>query len=97
MPELKAIIRSRHPGTCVLDGEFIRGLDGKMRYFKRLRIGLYRSVVEHIRAVSPDVTIYFCMEDDEVWQQVFGFTPRDPDGIGEMLDRSAARHCGLKL
>jgi spore photoproduct lyase len=97
MPALKAIIEERFPRSKIAYGEFIGGLDGKMRYFKRLRIGLYRSVVEHIRAVSPDVTIYFCMEDDEVWQQVFGFTPRDPDGIGEMLDRSATRPCGLKV
>jgi hypothetical protein len=47
-------------------GEFIPGLDGKMRYFKPLRIELYQKVVAAIKSLAPNVIIYFCMEDDEV-------------------------------
>ncbi len=97
MPSLKVIIENRFPRSKIAYGEFVGGLDGKMRYFKRLRIGLYRSMVAHIRTLAPDVNVYFCMEDEEVWQQAFGFAPKDPHGIAEMLDRSAVRHCGLKL
>ncbi len=97
MPALKRIIAERFPRSAIIYGEFVTGLDGKMRYFKRLRIALYRRMVERIRRLAPDVTVYFCMEDEEVWQRTFGFTPLRPDGIAAMLDRSARLHCGLKL
>ena len=96
MPALKGIIEKRFPRSKILYGEFIHGLDGKMRYFKGLRIALYRRMIEHIRRVAPGVTVYFCMEDDEVWRQTFGFAPPQPGGIAAMLDSSAALHCGLK-
>lgn len=97
MPALKTIIETRFPLSKIVYGEFVGGLDGKMRYFKRLRIELYRSMVEHIKSLAPGVTVYLCMEDNEVWQKAFGFVPGDQGGIGVMLDRSAIRHCGLKL
>lgn len=31
VPSLKQVILKRHPGTIILDGEFIKGLDGKSR------------------------------------------------------------------
>ena len=96
MPALKRIIEERFPRSRIIYGEFIGGLDGKMRYFKGLRIALYRRMVEHIRRVAPRVTVYFCMEDDEVWRQTFGFAPAQPGGIADLLDSSAALHCGLK-
>ena len=95
MPQLKAVIRKRHPATITLDGEFIHGLDGKMRYFKPLRIGLYQKMISWIREFSPEVLIYFCMEDDEVWRKSLGFVPPDRGGLPKMLDESAVRVCGL--
>jgi len=97
MPALKTIIEDRFPMSKIVYGEFISGLDGKMRYFKRLRIGLYRSMVERIKALAPEVSVYLCMEDDEVWQQAFGCTAKDMGGISGLLDKSAMQHCGLKL
>ena len=41
MPALKPIIRKRHSKSPVLNGEFILGLDNKMRYFKPIRTELY--------------------------------------------------------
>lgn len=94
-PSLKPIIQKRFPDSPIVYGEFISGIDDKMRYFKPLRIGLYRRVYEVIRSIAPDVTVYFCMEDDEVWQKSFGFIPSDRGGLPEMLDRSAILHCNL--
>ena len=95
MPSLKPIIQKRFPGSKIIYGEFISGLDGKMRYFKPLRIDIFRKMAAWIRKMAPDVLIYFCMEDDEVWQKALGFIPAERGGLPKMLDESAVRICGL--
>lgn len=95
MPSLKPIIQKRFPGSKIIYGEFISGLDGKMRYFKPLRIDIFRKMAAWIREMAPDVLIYFCMEDDEVWQKALGFIPAERGGLPKMLDESAVRICGL--
>lgn len=95
MPSLKPIIQKRFPGSKMIYGEFVPGLDGKMRYFKSLRIELYRKMLAWIKALAPDVLVYFCMEDEEVWRRAQGFIPEELGGLPRMLDASAARHCGL--
>ena len=95
MPSLKTIVQTRFPESKIIYGEFISGIDGKMRYFKPLRIKLYSRILKKIREHSPDVMVYFCMEDDEVWKKSFGFIPSDRGGLPKMLDESAALHCGL--
>ena len=49
-----------------------------------------------IRQHSPDVPVYLCMEDDEVWQKSLGFVPEEKGGLARMLDESAIRICGLE-
>jgi spore photoproduct lyase len=95
MPALKKIIQNRFPQSRIIYGEFVTGLDGKMRYFKPLRIDLYRRMVSWIREFAPDVCIYLCMEDNDVWQQSLGFIPGDHGGLPRMLDERAMRHCHL--
>jgi spore photoproduct lyase len=95
MPKLKTVIAQRFPDSKIAYGEFITGLDNKMRYFKPLRIGLYRKMVNWIREEAPDVTVYFCMEDDEVWEKCMGMIPSADGGLGRMLDRSAIKICDL--
>jgi spore photoproduct lyase len=67
-----------------------------MRYFKPLRIEIYKKMVEWIKEIAPDVLVYFCMEDDEVWGKSTGFIPEKYGGLPAMLDRSAVIHCGLQ-
>lgn len=95
MPALKPIIEKRFQDSVICYGEFICGLDNKMRYFKPLRIQLYQKIISYIKALAPDVLIYFCMEDEQVWQQCLGFFPGDQGELGQMLNRSAALHCNL--
>ena len=95
MPDLKGMIQKRFPSSRIVYGEFVSGLDGKMRYFKPLRIELYRKIVAWIRELAPNVLVYLCMEDDEVWQRALGFVPADRGGLAHMLDESARGHCGL--
>jgi spore photoproduct lyase len=96
-PSIKPVIQKRFPDSKIIYEEFIKGPDGKMRYFKPLRINLYRHVVECIQDHAPDSVVYLCMEDDEVWQKSLGFIPDDVGGLPHMLDASAARHCHLEM
>ena len=96
MPALKKVIERRFPQSKIPYGELISGLDGKMRYFKPLRIALYQRIVQTFQQYAPDTMLYYCMEDDDVWLKTFGFTPEEKGGIARMLDQSAIKVCGLK-
>ena len=96
MPPLKSVIQQRFPDSKIIYGEFVPGLDGKLRYFKPLRIELFRKMASWIREYAPGVTLYLCMEDDEVWKKALGFTPAEKGGLGHMLDQSAVQMCGLR-
>lgn len=89
---MKPIVQRRFPDSGIPYGEFIRGLDAKMRYFKPLRIEMYRAMANWIRQRAPQAMVYLCMESDAVWRQALGFSPRQFGGLPTMLDRSAALH-----
>lgn len=93
---LKPLIERRFPASRIVYGEFVAGMDGKQRYFKPLRIRLYHELIERIQRYAPETTLYFCMEDDQVWERVMGFTPDEKGGLGRILDESAIRVCRLK-
>jgi spore photoproduct lyase len=95
MPQLKSIIEQRFPSSTIPYGEFILGLDNKMRYFKPLRIQLYKTLINTIQEYAPGVLVYFCMEDEEVWEKTLGFFPKKEGELGLLLDKSAAFHCKL--
>ncbi len=95
MPGLKQIIEKRFTGSKIPYGEFILGLDNKMRYFKPLRIDIYKKIISYIKHYAPDVLLYFCMEDQEVWEKTLGFFPGNEGELGRLLDRSAVSHCNL--
>jgi spore photoproduct lyase len=94
MPILKTIIKERHTGTHILDGEFVPGLDGKMRYFKPIRINIYAFMAEMLAQWEKDLGIYLCMESDEVWHKSLGWSPVDSDGLSHYLDRRVVRFFG---
>ncbi len=95
IPALKTIIQNRFSDSTIIYGEFISGLDAKMRYFKPVRREFYRKLIGWIKACAPDVLVYYCMEDDDIWETTLGFTPESRGGLFKMLDESAARHCGV--
>ena len=96
MPALKTIIARRFADSTIPYGELVTGLDGKMRYFKPLRIALYKKVADRIKTLAPDVLAYYCMEDDQVWSQTLGFVPEEKGGLPAMLDQAAIRVCSLE-
>ncbi len=95
MPALKSIIEQRFKTSTICYGEFIQGLDNKMRYFKPLRIKIYRTMISCIKEYAPDLMVYFCMEDEEVWLKCMGFFPKKEGELGHLLDLSAVRRCRL--
>ncbi len=73
-PALKPVVRSRFPKSRIMSAELFPGADGKVRYFKPLRIEMYRHMLACLqRYLDPERSI--CMESQEVWQQVFGHAP----------------------
>ena len=84
-PSLKPIIRKRFPQTKLLFEEFIPGQDGKMRYLKPIRVEMYSKVLSQIRSRDQDVFVYLCMESTDVWQKVFGWTPRTTAVLARMF------------
>lgn len=96
MPALHAIVKQRFPESNIIYGEFVPGLDGKMRYFKQLRIDLYQRMVAWMNQHAPDVLVYLCMESEQIWERSFGFSPQSKGGLAAMLDESARRHCELE-
>ena len=97
IPALKQVIQQRFPASKIVYHEFVPGLDGKMRYFKPLRMNIYQKMVQWIKEAAPDVCVYFCMEDDEVWESCLGYAPSKAGGLTEMLDLTAVSHCGLAV
>jgi len=94
MPSLKLIMRKRHPSSRLVTGEFVTGKDGKMRYFKPIRVELYSFLKERLDAWNPDSGLYMCMESDDIWKQVFGWSPQDSKGLASYLDQRVRRIFG---
>jgi spore photoproduct lyase len=85
-PQLKAIAKERFPNTKIFLGELFPGRDGKFRYFKEIRVGMYQKMVEWLRDVDPNLFIYLCMESKEVWERVFGWAPRNSHHLNHLFE-----------
>ncbi|MBW1689725.1 MAG: DNA photolyase [Deltaproteobacteria bacterium] len=86
MPDLKWVIKRRFPKTQIFDGEFIKGLDGKLRYFKPIRVEMYANLFEKLKKWYDDLGVYLCMESDDVWSQSLGWSPEKTGCLSEYLD-----------
>ncbi len=89
LPALKKIGTARFPQSEIFHHEFIEGMDDKLRYFRSFRVELYKLIYHEIMSRADTRTcVYFCMESDEVWRDVMGFSPDEKGGIPAMLDKS---------
>jgi len=92
IPNLKEIGIQRFPHSNIYYQEFIEGLDNKSRYFRPNRVKMYQFIYNCLKEKAAEETcIYFCMESDEIWQEVMGFIPAEKGGIPLMLDRAVMR------
>jgi len=81
-PALKEIMAQRHPDSRLLYEEFIRGLDGKFRYFKPHRLEMLCFTAERLReGLGREVPLYLCMESGEIWRRVLKKEPAGEEDI----------------
>ncbi|HDQ44863.1 MAG TPA: hypothetical protein ENN17_05100 [bacterium] len=95
--EYRKIMQKRFPHARILDGEMIRGLDGKMRYLRPLRVEMYRKIYGWIRDAAPDVFVYFCMESPAVWNAVTGGHPESNAELDFRFARSLWERFGREI
>jgi spore photoproduct lyase len=85
LPPLREVIHRRFPWSRLADQEMVLAPDGKLRYFKSLRVEMYGRMREWLAQAAPGALVYLCMESSRVWQEVFGFSP-DAGELARMLD-----------
>ena len=76
-PNLKSIIQQRFPKSKIIYEEMISGNDGKMRYFRPIRLEMYQKIVGWIQEKDPELFVYFCMESPDIWETVMGKAPEN--------------------
>ena len=90
LPSLKNIATERFPHSAIFADEFITGLDGKSRYFRTQREEMYKHIYSLLAPIiAKETCVYFCMESEEMWNEVFGYLPETKGGLSKMLDRAA--------
>jgi spore photoproduct lyase len=85
-PSLKPLIKKRFPRIKIIYDEFIKGKDGKLRYFRPLRLELYQKIVNFIKGYGGEkIPLYFCMESEEVWKKVMDWVPGGKEDVESFL------------
>jgi len=69
-PGLRRVIQHRVRQSWLLAGEVVQCEDKKYRYFKPIRLEMYRAILGWIRAYAPNVNVELCMEAPEVEKRV---------------------------
>jgi spore photoproduct lyase len=86
-PRVGEIVARRFPRSVIRTGQFVTGDDGKKRYFKPVRIEMYRAIAERIGDGWPDAFTYLCMESAGVWRAALGRQPTRADLAAALDDR----------
>jgi len=87
-PALKSHLKEMRKHLPLFDGEMICGDDGKLRYFRPLRVEMYRVMKDAFVRRQHDAPIYLCMESPEVWEES-GMMGLIPQGLPAYLDKRA--------
>jgi spore photoproduct lyase len=85
---LKTLLKKQNRHLPLFSGEMVLGEDGKYRYFRPLRVELYRAIGQEIFAAAPGTCLYLCMESPEVWE-ASDMNRLIPDGLVRFLDKRA--------
>ncbi len=87
----KETIKWRFGDTLLFFGEFFRDEDGKFRYLQSLRISMYQKLIKWLMEWSPDLFIYFCMENRRVWEETFPSPPHNTRELDERFNQNVWR------
>ena len=86
LPELPGRLAAEGRETPLyMLGEFAVGADGKKRLLRPLRVEQFRFLAARLAGHGFSRGLYFCMESDEVWNAVFGRTPKSLGGLAAHL------------
>ncbi len=91
LPPLRRLILRRFPRSRIASQEMVLAPDGKLRYFRSVRVEMYARLREWLSRVAPGALLYLCMESPRVWREVFGFTP-EGETLSQLLDRRVTPH-----
>jgi spore photoproduct lyase len=67
-PGLIESVRKDSPYSPILQGEYVRDREGKMRLYRPMRVGIYREAAGMIGELFPDTEIELSQEDRTVWE-----------------------------
>ena len=85
LPRLRQLMLQRFPKSRIAAQEMVLAPDGKLRYFKSLRVEMYARLRQWLTQATPGALLYLCMESPRVWQEAFGFTP-DGQTLSRLLN-----------
>jgi spore photoproduct lyase len=96
-PALKALLRKtgEHLPLFAM-GELVQGEDGKIRYYRPIRVEFYSMFREEIDRCDHAIPLYLCMESPEVWNEA-GMMTRIPRGLATYLDERAEKMLGITI
>jgi spore photoproduct lyase len=80
-PGFKEIIKNTFPDEKLTVEEMFPGCDGKYRYLAPERIEIFKQFKNKIEQHLPGVFIYLCMEDSEIWHEVFNRDYAESDDL----------------
>jgi spore photoproduct lyase len=75
-------------------GELVHGEDGKIRYYRPMRVEFYNTIRETVDKRDHKIPLYLCMEGPEVWEES-GMMCRIPQGLTRYLDKRAEEMLGI--
>lgn len=75
--KLRSILDEHYKDTCLLEGEFITGDDGKIRYFRPIRRKIYNTMIDYLSDYLQTEKIYLCMESAQMWEDVREYTQKE--------------------
>ncbi len=83
--ELMDAIRLRKGDSLLTKGDYVKGIDGKIRYFKALRMKMMKYVVGRLKQSWQDPFVYLCMEHDTTWQRLMGYDPLEREDFEKLF------------
>ncbi len=87
-PGMKKTMDMRFPHSILTSGEHVLSQDGKMRYFKELRLEIYKYISDQLKNWHESIFLYFCMEDSDIWEKVLKKNPRNFKDVDTMFQKS---------
>jgi len=91
-PEMKRKMEVNFPKSRITSAEMVLGGDGKTRYVKPRRVGVYSRIHDAIRKYGGDgPLVYLCMERKDVWEKVLGYAPRSASHLDYLITESLYR------